>query len=241
MEPNHIEPVTEIVPESGTGVIALETSVRCRNDTHFHVSRKALAHAPHFPFLEHPKQLDLRSRREFAHFIQKKRASIRLFEQATTLVDGPGKRPACVAEQFGFDQFLGERATVQRGEISHASRALFVDGSGDQFLADPGLANDQHREWRDGSADDRPTKLVYSLAATKEFWTSLHDRCWTAPINGCPAKRTAHCRRRREQGLSVLRARGTHHRPAAAKSSNRCTAAPDGERHLDTCRSSHWS
>ena len=49
-----------------------------------------------------------------------------------------------MAEQFRFEQVLGDGGAVDRDEAAHVAPALVVDETGQQFLAGAGLAGDHH-------------------------------------------------------------------------------------------------
>ena len=67
-----------------------------------------------------------------------------------------GERAALVAEQFRFEQILGDRGGVDGDERLVGARAVAVQGTRHQFLAGAGFAVDQHggvglREAADGA------------------------------------------------------------------------------------------
>lgn len=58
---------------------------------------------------------------------------------------GAGERALLMAEQFGLDQVLGDRPTVDRHEGLAVALRLPVQGPGHQFLAGTAFAANQHR------------------------------------------------------------------------------------------------
>ncbi len=60
------------------------------------------AERPHRPFLNRSQQLDLHVLRQFPHFVQEQRATLRRLEQASLVVRGPGKTALFITEQFAF-------------------------------------------------------------------------------------------------------------------------------------------
>jgi hypothetical protein len=62
--------------------------------------------------LQDTQQLDLKRGRNLADLVEEDRATIGALEQADMIVDGAGKRALLVAEQLGFEQFVGQRAAV---------------------------------------------------------------------------------------------------------------------------------
>ena len=61
------------------------------------------------------------------------------------LAVGAGERAALVAEQFGLDQVLGNRAAVDRDEPAPRARAAFVNRAGNELLAATRLTGDENR------------------------------------------------------------------------------------------------
>lgn len=72
-------------------------------------------------------------------------AAVGNLEQPLVVPLGAGERPAAVPEQFALDQVLVEPAAVHRDERPLGPPALLEQGPGHQFLAGPGLAQDQDR------------------------------------------------------------------------------------------------
>ncbi len=60
------------------------------------------------------------------------------------MTHGVGEGPPNVAEELGFEQFLGNRPAVDGDEHPVRPAAVVVKGPGDQLLAGAALAGDQH-------------------------------------------------------------------------------------------------
>src|SRR5690606_34819253 len=71
---------------------------------------------------------------------EKQRAVGRHLEQAGLIADGTGERAPHMAEEFRFEQRLGERRAVDRHERRRRARALLVDEPDDERLARTALA-----------------------------------------------------------------------------------------------------
>ena len=56
---------------------------------------------------------------------------------------GPGEGAAFVSEQFAGDQLFGKDSAVKGHKTLFSTRAEFVDGSSDQFLARTSFTLDQ--------------------------------------------------------------------------------------------------
>src|SRR5205807_1472378 len=94
--------------------------------------------------LQHAKQLRLGAERHLADLVQEDRALVGRLELADLLLGRPGEGAALVAEQLAFEQGLGDRGAVEADERSLAAWAGKVDGAGDQLLARPRFAANQH-------------------------------------------------------------------------------------------------
>ena len=95
--------------------------------------------------MEDAEQLDLGIQRQFADFVQEQGATIGFLEAADLAVECAGEGAALMAEQFRFDEILGNRAAIDRDQRLLRARAGGVDGIGDDFLADAAFPLDQHR------------------------------------------------------------------------------------------------
>src|SRR3546814_19886953 len=63
------------------------------------------------------------------------RAALARFEMADAAGMGAGAAALFMPEEFGFDEFAGNRAAVDRGKGLARPDAFVVDRAGDQFLA----------------------------------------------------------------------------------------------------------
>ena len=66
--------------------------------------------------LENAQQSNLHLDRHLGHLVEKQRAAVGAFEAAAVRPRGAGEAAALVAEQFAFDQILGDRAAIDRDE-----------------------------------------------------------------------------------------------------------------------------
>ena len=70
---------------------------------------------------------------------------MRLDELAGMALGRAGEGALLVPEQDRLDEIVGDGAAIDRDERLGAPLAGAVDGARDQFLADAGVAFDQHR------------------------------------------------------------------------------------------------
>ena len=73
-----------------------------------------------------------------------------------------------MAEQFRFDQFRWNGRHIDRDERAGFAVAESVNGFGDQFLAGPRFAKDQHRQIVFQQPGDHPVDFLHRRAATDQ-------------------------------------------------------------------------
>ena len=108
------------------------------------VIRAGAADRLHRLLLQHAQHLGLRLQAHVADFVEEDRAAVGDLELAPPVVDRAGEGAAHVAEQLAFDQLLGNGRAVHLDERRRLAAAQRVDRAGDQLLARPVLAVDQH-------------------------------------------------------------------------------------------------
>ena len=124
-----------------------------------------------FTVSQHAQQSGLGFRRHVADLVEKQGAAVRLFEATLATAVGAGECTLLVSEQFGFDQFPGNRCHVERDECTAGARTVPMQGSRHQLLAGAGCAADQHGDVRVCKPADR----------TEHF---LHCRCFADDLLG---------------------------------------------------------
>ena len=115
-------------------------------EPHVDLDRLARADRLDLALLDRAQQLDLRGQRQLADLVEEQRAAVGLDELAGVAFGRAGEGALLVAEQDRLDEIVGDRAAIDRDERLGAPLAGAVDGARDQFLADAGLAFDQHRD-----------------------------------------------------------------------------------------------
>ncbi len=106
---------------------------------------RAGAEPPGLATLDGAQQLGLAGGAQLADLVEHERALIRELELARVGHRGARERAALVAEQFAFDQRIGNGGAVQRHQRLPRATALAVDQHGDHVLAGARFAGDQHR------------------------------------------------------------------------------------------------
>ena len=95
--------------------------------------------------LQHAQNLGLNRGAHVADFVEEQAAAIGLLEAADALPIGARERALFVAEQFGFEQRLGQRRAVHLDEVPRSAQRVVMDRARDQLLARARFAANQHR------------------------------------------------------------------------------------------------
>ncbi len=106
------------------------------------------------PVEQDAQQAGLQLGGHIADLVEEQGAALGLLETAAALRLGAGEGAAFVAEQFGFEEVLGNRRRVDGDERLVGPRAVAVQGARDQFLAAARFAGDQHGGVRQSQTAD---------------------------------------------------------------------------------------
>ena len=113
--------------------------------------------------LQKAQQHDLAARGHRLNFIQKQCAALGLRDEAAARRLGVGERAALVAEQFAFEQIVGQRAAIDRNKREFVAGTEIMQRARRELLAGPGIALDQHCGIDAGNPFDDPQRLA-------EYW-----------------------------------------------------------------------
>ncbi|MNO86025.1 hypothetical protein D3C76_774130 [compost metagenome] len=144
LELEYRQAVVQVFAKAFLGHQALEVTVGSRHHPAAEVPALAATERPVLPGFQHTQQLRLQGQWQFADLVEEQCARAGHLQVAHALANRAGERAAGMAKQFGFEQLLGDRPTVEVDEW-FARRAQAVQLLGDDFLAGPGRAEDQHR------------------------------------------------------------------------------------------------
>ena len=140
-----MQPVEQVLAERAVLHEVEQLAVGRRNDADVDLDRLAAADRLDGAFLQRAQQLYLRGQRQLADLVEKQRAAGGFDELAHVAFGGAGEGALLVTEQDRFHEIVGDGAAIDRDERFGLAFAGAVDGAGEQFLADAGLALDQHR------------------------------------------------------------------------------------------------
>src|SRR3546814_4108108 len=96
------------------------------------------------PLFEHAEQFHLHVETHVTDFVEEERAALARFEMADATGMGAGEAALFMPDEFGFDEFAGNRAAVDRGEGLARTDAFVVDRAGYQPLARARRAAEHH-------------------------------------------------------------------------------------------------
>ena len=140
----HVQAVIQVFAKTPLLDGPLQVHMGGRQHSHIHWDRLAAAHPLDVLLLQKTQQVGLQLQRQVTDFIEKQRATMGRFDAPGLALMRPGECALFMAEQFGLDQMLGDRPTVDGDERLLAALRLTVQGACHQFLAGAALTTDQH-------------------------------------------------------------------------------------------------
>ena len=142
---HNAQPVVQVLAERFIADHFFQITVGGCQYPHIHRDGTIPADAGHRPLLQDAQQLYLHILRQLAHLIQKDRALVRQFKKPRLAVAVcSGKSALFIPEQLAFHQIGRDRPAVDSKEPSIPARAVFINVFCHLFLADTGLAQQQH-------------------------------------------------------------------------------------------------
>src|SRR5207245_8943408 len=139
------------VPSLGLGAeaagarLALEVTVRRRDDAHVDGHGQARPERRDLALLDGAQELRLQRKRNLRHLVEEERPALGGAEHAVMVVDGAGEGAAPVTEELAVEQRLRESGAVDGDERLPGERPALVDRTRDELLAGAALAADEHR------------------------------------------------------------------------------------------------
>src|SRR5262249_30619743 len=97
-----------------------------------------------FFLLDGPEQLRLRGQRQFADLVEEDSPPRGMDKNPGLVAIGPGEGPLAMAEKLVFQEVVRDRGAVDRQKAGICSRALQMNGSGNELLAGAALAFQKH-------------------------------------------------------------------------------------------------
>ena len=104
------------------------------------------AQGAHLALLQYPQELGLQGQGHVADLVKEQGAAVGRVEQAGAITVGAAESALAIAEQFRFQQVVGNGGAILHNEVLAATRTAIVDRPCDQLLAGTGLAGQQHAD-----------------------------------------------------------------------------------------------
>src|SRR3984893_17244111 len=117
----------------------------CGNDANVYFSRAVFPDSFKLLFLQHLEKFGLKTDGYLGDFVQKERATVCNLNPSHPILVSTGESAFNMTEEFAFEQLIWDRGTVYLDERPLLSWTALMDGSGDQFLAGTGFAQDKTR------------------------------------------------------------------------------------------------
>ncbi|CRR38147.1 hypothetical protein PAERUG_E5_London_17_VIM_2_12_12_06578 [Pseudomonas aeruginosa] len=136
--------IVEVLAETPRRDFRREVAVGRGKHADIQVDRLARTDPLHLALLQYAQQLGLQAEGHFRYLVEKNGAAVGQLELAGLGGNGAGEGTFLVAEQGGLEHVVRDRRAVDRDERLAGTRRLLVDIVGQDFLAGPGLAGDQH-------------------------------------------------------------------------------------------------
>src|SRR5438093_2147684 len=123
---SHVQTIVQVRTKFLSTRHFLKIPVCGHDQAKIHGNRAAAANAVHFSRFHHAEELRLNFQGQFADFIEKQRACVRLFKWSLSEL-GSGKCAFFAPEQFRFRQAFRQAGTIQLHESGVSTLALQVD------------------------------------------------------------------------------------------------------------------
>src|SRR5712691_11245045 len=124
---------------------ARRNAVGRRDDSYVDLASLERSDAVDLSELDSAQQLRLERERQLADFVEKQRAAVRVLEEADLVVGRARKGAPHVAEQLALEQGFDDGRAVHGHETGVRAPGERVKRAGDELLARPGFAGDEHR------------------------------------------------------------------------------------------------
>jgi hypothetical protein len=165
---DHVQPVEQVVAKPPLAHQLLQVALATRDDAHVNGDGTSAAEPLDGAVLQHPQQLDLHRQRHVVDVVEKYRPALGQFEPAGPVLDRPGKSPAFVAKELGFDQGFRQNRTTHRHERLVTPRTGLMDQVRDHLLAGARLAGDHDAALAVGDDADEIEDGAHSSAAADD-------------------------------------------------------------------------
>jgi len=143
LDGDRVEAVEQILAETACGHFVAQHGVGGRHQANVRLDGAGRTHALELARLDQAQQLGLLGEGHVADLVEEDRAAAGQFETAGAVRLCVGEGAFDVAEEFAFEEALGQAAHVDVDEGAAGARGLLVELAGDDTLARAVLAKDE--------------------------------------------------------------------------------------------------
>ena len=141
------QPVVKIRAKAAGLRHAAEIAMGCADEADVDGHRLQRPERPDLAIFQHAQQARLQRDRHVADLVKEQRSAVGLHNQAfRSVAPRAGEGAGLITEQFGIDQALRHRRTIERYIVLPRATARGMDGAREYVLADTGLAAQQDRQ-----------------------------------------------------------------------------------------------
>src|SRR6266581_352607 len=140
----HAQAEVQVRPKLALLGLLRQIAVRRGDDPDIDVKRVFAADGTHLPFFDGVQQFWLQVERQFPHFVEEQRAPVGSQEKSLARLVGAGEGALGVAEEFAFQQMVGNGAAIDRNERPAAARIALMNQTRHHTLAGSALAGEEH-------------------------------------------------------------------------------------------------
>jgi hypothetical protein len=141
---NDVEPEVEVLAKGAGRDLRTQVAVGRRHHARVHACVRTVgADALNLAGLEKTQQRDLHARAHLADLVQEDGPIGRGFEKSLLVPVGARETAACMTEQLGLEQRVGQARAVQRHERAGGTAAALVDQPGDDLFPHARFAGEQ--------------------------------------------------------------------------------------------------
>ena len=148
--------------------------MRRGNDAYIRFNGFITAYPLEGMLLQNTQNFHLHIQWHVANFIQEQRAAFGHFKTARTAVNGSGKGALFMAEQFTFQQFSRNSATVNRHKRFITTMGMVMQIARNDFFAGARFALNHHADVFIGNLHNQFTNMLNLTAGTDQAAEQLH-------------------------------------------------------------------
>jgi len=161
MNGKYLEAIIKIIPEVSPADEIVKILLGCGDNPYIDSASFGFSNPLYLPLLQHPQEFHLNKGADFADFIQKDGAAIRLLKSTRAITMGSCKCPPHVAEQFAFKQRFRECRTINDHHWFSDAFAVVMNRSGHQFFAGTAFTLNENCSFTDGRSFNGSKHLLH--------------------------------------------------------------------------------